>query len=218
MSHDVIADHWREHTACLARVEALLPLIDDLARLVCRTFEAGGTLYAFGNGGSACDAMHLVGELAGHYRLDRPALPAVVLGVDPALTTCIANDYAFADVFVRPLSSLVRPHDLVWGFSTSGRSPNVRAALDVAAARGAATVLATGDHPEEFPYAIVLRAPAAATARIQEVHTLVVHMVSDVVDRWAETGPAGRAGENCYERLILPPRPGSMANVATMTH
>ena len=185
MSLKVVEAHWTEHVRCIGLVKPLLPAIASLADQLCETFAAGGRLYTFGNGGSACDAMHLVGELAGHYHLDRPALPAVALGTDPALSTCIANDYAFEEVFARPLAALAQPGDIAWGFSTSGRSPNVRRALDVARAIGARTVLLTGAYPEALPYDLVLRVPSDATARIQEVHTLIVHMVSDIVDQWA---------------------------------
>jgi D-sedoheptulose 7-phosphate isomerase len=155
-------------------------------------FEAGGRLYAFGNGGSAADAQHLVGELIGRYRRDRRPLPAVALSTDPSVMTCIANDYTFEDVFARQVEALARAGDVVVGFTTSGQSANVVAGLAAARASGATTVLFTGRDggPAARHADLVLAAPADGTARVQELHVLFLHLVSEVVDAWA-TEPAG---------------------------
>jgi len=164
-----------------------LPAVLGAAELLCRAFAAGGVLYTFGNGGSAADAQHLTGELIGHYRRNRRPLPAVTLTCDPTVATCIANDYSFDDVFARQVAALVRPGDVVAAFSTSGRSPNVVAGLATARSRGATTVLFCGESggPAGEHADVLLAAPATSTARIQELHTLMLHLISEHVDAWA---------------------------------
>src|SRR5690606_21566254 len=145
------ADHWMraqiaDHVAAGERLTALVPELESLAAELAERFAAGGILYTFGNGGSAADAQHFTGELIGHYKADRRPLPAVTLSADPSAMTCIANDYAYDDVFARQVEALARPGDVVAAFTTSGRSPNVVGALRVARERGARTVLfAAGD-------------------------------------------------------------------------
>ena len=102
--------------------------------------RAGGHVYSFGNGGSAADA-NISPAIIGHYKRSRRALPAVTLSTDPTVMTCIANDYAYADVFARQISALARPTDVVAGFTTSGRSANVVTGLKAAHRAGATTVL-----------------------------------------------------------------------------
>ena len=134
-------------------------------------------------------------ELIGHYRRDRRPLPAVALSTDPSVVTCIANDYAFDDVFARQVEALARPGDVVVGFTTSGRSANVVAGLAAGRAAGATTVLFTGRDggPAAGHADLVLAAPADATARVQELHVLFLHLVSEVVDAWAAASRRRRA-------------------------
>lgn len=175
------------HQQAAVDLVRLLPTVLDVAQRLCAAYEAGGVLYTFGNGGSAADAQHLTGELIGHYKRDRRALAAVTLTTDATVTSCIANDYSYDDVFSRQVEALVRPHDVVAGFSTSGRSPNVVAALAAARTRGATTVLFGGSSggPAAEHADVVLLAPATQTARIQEMHTLMLHLISEYVDAWA---------------------------------
>ena len=133
-----------EHRALLDHVEQLLDLVDEAAGRLVRTFEAGGRVFTFGNGGSAADAQHLAAELVGRYTGDRRPLPATSLAVDPSAVTCIANDFSFEDVFARQVEALARAGDTVIGFTTSGRSANVVRGLAAARERGAATVLFGG--------------------------------------------------------------------------
>lgn len=168
-----------------------LPDVLAVARLMRDTFDAGGTVFTFGNGGSAADAQHLTGELIGHYRRDRRPLPAVTLTCDATVSTCIANDYDFDEVFARQVQALARPGDLVLAFSTSGRSPNVVAGLAAARARRATTVLLCGESvgPAGAHADVLLVAPSTQTARIQELHTLMLHVMSEFVDAWAADEP-----------------------------
>lgn len=183
----VLAQHLGAHIAAGIEAERLLPEVERVAARVIESFASGGRLYAFGNGGSAADAQHLAGELIGHYKRDRRPLPAVALSTDPSVVSCIANDYSFDEVFARQVEALARPGDVVVGFTTSGRSPNVVAGLAAARHAGATTVLFTGrDAAAAGAHAdLVLAAPADATARIQELHVLFLHLVSEAVDAWA---------------------------------
>ena len=176
-----------EHVAVAREVSGLAEPVRAVGRLLCDAFAAGGSVYTFGNGGSAADAQHLSGELIGHYKRDRRPLPAVTLSTDATVTTCIANDYSYDDVFSRQVTALARPDDVVIGFTTSGRSPNVVSALAAARAKGATTVLfggADGGPAREHADRLLL-APSTRTPRIQEMHTLMLHVISEFVDAWA---------------------------------
>lgn len=189
-------EHLDEHLSVIEGVRALLPRVDALAAEVRAVLERGGTLYTFGNGGSAADAQHLAGELIGRYCRERRPLAAVALSTDPTVTTCVGNDYGFAEVFARQVTALAGPADAVAAFTTSGRSPNVVAGLAAARRRGAVTALFTGgsdadpgpagEHADH-----VLAVPSRRTARVQEAHVLLLHLLSENVDRWA-AGEDGR--------------------------
>lgn len=181
--NDQLADHLLE----AAHLRGLLPAVAEVADLVVRAFGGGHRLYTFGNGGSAADAQHLATEFVGRYRRRRRPLPAVALTVDPSALTCIGNDFDFDEVFARQVSALAGPGDVVAAFTTSGRSGNVVRGLHRARERGASTVLfAAGDGADAAAHADhLLLAPGNATARIQEMHLLMLHMISEVVDDWA---------------------------------
>ena len=170
-----------------AFAELALADVLDVAAVLRDSFEGGGFLYTFGNGGSAADAQHFTGELIGHYKRDRRALPAVTLTTDATVISCVANDYSYDEVFSRQVEALARPGDVIAAFSTSGRSPNITAGLRAAKSQGATTVLfggATGGPAAAYADHQLL-APARDTARIQEVHTLMLHLISEFLDAWA---------------------------------
>jgi D-sedoheptulose 7-phosphate isomerase len=181
-----VTDALDEHLAVAESVRDLLPQVDELARLLIGTYEHDGRVYAFGNGGSAADAQHLAGELVGRYKRDRRPLAAAALSVDPSVVTCIANDYDFDDLFARQLRALARPGDVAVGFTTSGRSENVLRGLAVAREARATTVVFTGgDGPAAGLADHALVVPSSTTARVQEMHLLLMHLTLDQVDRWA---------------------------------
>ena len=132
---DVAAAHFAEHRAVAESVDSLLPTVGEVTTRLCKALAEGGRLYTFGNGGSAADAQHLAAELIGRYKRDRRPLPAVALTVDPSVVTCIANDYAWDDVFARQVEALARPGDVVAAFTTSGTSENVVRGLTAGAPR-----------------------------------------------------------------------------------
>jgi D-sedoheptulose 7-phosphate isomerase len=176
-----------EHRALVDRVEELGGAVAEVAARLIASFEAGGRVYAFGNGGSSADALHFAEELVGRFRRERRPLPAQSLAVDAAAVTCIANDYSFDEVFERQVRAFVRAGDVVVGFSTSGRSPNVVRGLAAAREAGATTVLFGGADggpaAEHADHALVI--PSQSTARVQEMHVLLLHLILERVDAWA---------------------------------
>jgi D-sedoheptulose 7-phosphate isomerase len=175
------------HIRTAEGAEALLPRVREVGGMLIDAFERGGTLYTFGNGGSAADAQHFTGEVIGHYRRDRRPLPAVTLTTDATVSTCIANDYAFEDIFSRQVEALAHPADVVAAFTTSGRSANIVQGLTAARANGATTLLfAGGDGGPSLQLADhALIAPSDETPRIQELHTFLLHALSEILDAWA---------------------------------
>jgi D-sedoheptulose 7-phosphate isomerase len=173
-----------EHLEVARRVEELLPAVDAVARRVIDAYGRGGRVFAFGNGGSAADAQHLAAELVGRYKRERRALAAVALTVDPSVVTAIGNDYSFEELFARQVEGLVGPEDVVVAFTTSGRSANVLRGLAAARGTGATTVLFSGgDEPADADHALVV--PSSTTARVQEMHLLLMHLLLDRIDAWA---------------------------------
>ncbi len=176
-----------DHRAVVAGLDDLLPDLQRAADRLIAAFSGDGRVYSFGNGGSAADAQHLAAELIGRYKRERRPLPAIALSVDPSVVTCIANDYAYEDVFARQVEALARPDDVVIGFSTGGTSQNVVRGLAAGRAAGATTVLFSGGDggPALALADIAIIVPSTTTARIQEMHLLMLHLLSDAVDAWA---------------------------------
>ena len=178
-----------EHRELLASVEQMLPLVDRAARLVTDAYAQDRRVIAFGNGGSAADAQHLVAELVGRFKRERRPLGAISLAADPSVVTCIANDYSFDDLFARQVEAHARAGDVAVGYTTSGRSENVIRALRAARTAGAATVLFTGGDDGGGPAVseadVAFVVPSTSTARVQEMHVLLMHLVVEQVDAWA---------------------------------
>jgi len=152
--------------------------------VICSALKKGNKVLAFGNGGSASDAEHMVGELIGKFAYDRAPLPAVALTCGSAALTAIGNDYGYEHVFKRQLLGLARKGDVAIGISTSGNSPNVVAAIAAANQKGLVTVAMTGaaDSALSKLAKITLRSPSTHTARIQEVHAFLIHSICRFVE------------------------------------
>jgi phosphoheptose isomerase len=155
------------------------------AETISRALLSGRKLLAFGNGGSASDAEHLVAELVGRFEGERRALPAVALTADSSVVTAIGNDYGYAHVFTRQVEALGAEGDIAFGISTSGKSPNVEAALAAAKARGMITIAMTGRDGGKMgaDADIHLNVAEQATPRIQEVHRTIMHAMCSLIDR-----------------------------------
>ncbi len=170
--------------AALRESEETLEAVARLARAVARSLREGGTIWLFGNGGSAADAQHLAAELVGRFLQERRALPAVALTVNSSVITAVANDYGFDQVFARQLEALGRPGDVALGISTSGRSANVVEGLRTAARAGLVTAALTGGDGGALRdvAAECIVVPASDTPRIQECHLLVGHVLCELVE------------------------------------
>ncbi|MCU0224790.1 MAG: D-sedoheptulose 7-phosphate isomerase [Acidobacteria bacterium] len=160
------------------------------AELLTSALARGGTVLLCGNGGSAADAQHIAAELTGRFLRERRGLPAVALTTDTSALTAIGNDYGFERVFARQIEALGRPGDVMVAITTSGSSPNVLRAIDEARARGLAVIglLGRDGGAARARCDAALVVESEVTARIQEVHILIAHILCEAADR-ALAGP-----------------------------
>jgi D-sedoheptulose 7-phosphate isomerase len=170
--------------ASMAGDRAFCASVARAAAMVTASLRVGGKLLLCGNGGSAADAQHWATELVGRFRRDRPGLAALALTADGTTLTALGNDYGYERVFARQVEALGRPGDVLFALSTSGRSPNILAALAAARAGGIATVGFTGAGGETMaPLCdLLLRVPHAETARIQEGHEALGHAICALIE------------------------------------
>jgi D-sedoheptulose 7-phosphate isomerase len=177
----IAEDSLRAHEKLL--VEAM-PTLAEIAQVLTRALKAGRRVLFCGNGGSAADAQHVAAELVGRFALEREPFPALALTTDTSILTAIGNDWDFKDIFSRQVKAHARPGDVVVGISTSGKSPNVVRALEVAREVGAVTLAFTGRNGGAVAKAadLCFKAPDAATPRVQELHLLAWHGICEVVE------------------------------------
>ncbi|NVN89192.1 MAG: D-sedoheptulose 7-phosphate isomerase [Desulfuromonadales bacterium] len=161
------------------------PLIADLSARLVATFKNNGKLLVMGNGGSAADAQHFAAEIVGRFKMERRALPAISLSTDTSILTAVGNDYGFESIFSRQVEALACSNDTVIGISTSGNSPNVLKALELARQRGCQTVALLGKDGGCIKNAcdLALVVPSSDTPRIQEGHITIIHIVCDLVEK-----------------------------------
>lgn len=154
------------------------------AQLIADAFLAKKKLLIFGNGGSAADAQHMAAEFMNRFLMERPELPAIALTCNSSNLTAIANDYNFVEVFSKQLKGLGLEGDVALGITTSGTSGNVLRALADARSRGLKTIALVGSYQDEVrPLSdIVISAPSSHTPRIQEIHSLALHIICELVD------------------------------------
>ena len=164
--------------------EANAGLLVATGRRMAECLRAGGKVLTFGNGGSAADAQHLAAELVGRFLRDRAAMSALALTSDSSVVTAIGNDMGYESIFRRQVDAHGRPGDVAVGITTSGRSPNVVQALQLARERGLVTVAMTGGGGGRLVGLVdyLIDVPHGETARIQEVHVMVVHVLCQVVE------------------------------------
>lgn len=164
--------------------ETLIPEIVGAAAMLTTSLRSGGTVVLFGNGGSAADAQHIAGELVGRFLLERDALAAIALTTDTSVLTCIANDYDYDDIFARQVEALVRPRDVAVAISTSGNARNVLRGAQAARAAGASVLGLTGETGGALAAHcdLCLKVPSNVTARIQEAHITIGHIICELVE------------------------------------
>ena len=154
------------------------------ATVIVEAFNNESKLMIFGNGGSAADAQHIAAEFVNKFMIERPPLPAMALTTDTSILTSVGNDYNFDDIFSKQIKALGMEGDVAWGISTSGEAANVLAGLRVARNRGLRTIGMTGSGAgkmAEFAQ-VLLRVDAENTARIQECHITMAHIICELVD------------------------------------
>jgi phosphoheptose isomerase len=180
-----IDEVFAEHARVTARAaQELPPVLERIATATYAGLRGGGKILACGNGGSAADAQHLVAELVGRFREERRALPAIALTADAATLTALGNDYGYERVFARQIEALARPGDVLFAISTSGNSANVVLAARTARELRCTVVALTGARGGELAghADLLLQAPSSVVARIQEVHTLCIHVIVESLD------------------------------------
>jgi len=158
--------------------------IYEVSKVIAGAFNDGKKLILFGNGGSSTDASHIAAEFINRFKRERPGLPALALNTDMAVITSIANDYDFSEIFAKQLKAISEEGDVVIAISTSGNSPNILKAMDVAKKKRLVTVAFTGLKGEKFAskaqYAFLV--PSDSTQRIQETHITLGHVVCQMVE------------------------------------
>ena len=161
-----------------------IALIQETAESIAGCFKSGGKLLIAGNGGSAADAQHLAAEFVNRFEIERPPLPALALTTDTSNITSIGNDYSFDQIFSKQVRALGKENDILLAISTSGGSPNIIKAVDAARSMGIKVVALTGKGGGTLADKadIVLNVDSKTTARIQEVHITVCHILCELVD------------------------------------
>jgi D-sedoheptulose 7-phosphate isomerase len=173
------------HTAVINKLmEENCAIIARFAATVKTALQQGNVIFFLGNGGSASDSQHLAAEFVGRFQKERRGLPAIALTTDTSILTAVGNDYGFEQIFARQVEALVKAGDVVVGLSTSGNSPNVIAALKTAAAKGAVTIGMTGSSGGQMANIcdLCVKVSSDTTARIQEAHILVGHIVCELTE------------------------------------
>lgn len=179
-SFDLFRAECSEHRAVLEATEiALVGEVERTLELWERCAKAGGKIFLFGNGGSAADAQHVAAELVVRYRYDRPPIAAIALTTDTSVLTAAGNDLGYDSIFSRQIEALGQKGDVAVGFSTSGSSRNVLGGLRSARSRGLITIGFTGGHGGAMAAVcdVLLTVPSSVTARIQEMHILLGHIL-----------------------------------------
>jgi D-sedoheptulose 7-phosphate isomerase len=196
-SKDPIETHLGQSLAALERAnsdEALLATARAIAAVIIAALLSGNKLLIIGNGGSAADAQHIAAEIIGRYKQDRAAYAAVALTTDTSALTAIANDYGFEQVFARQVTGLGQRGDVLLALSTSGRSPNILAALRTARGNGIATIGFTGTKGKtlgEFCDHLFV-SPSDDTPVVQQIHLTAAHAICDEIEQAMMRGAAGK--------------------------
>lgn len=191
---DRINQHFQSSIETKQDSMAILgPVIEQAGEMMVQSLLAGGKILTCGNGGSAGDAQHFSSELLNRFERERPSLPAIALTTDSSTLTSIANDYHYNEVFSKQIRALGNDSDILLAISTSGNSANVVQAIQAAHDREMRVVALTGKDGGDMASLLTaddmeIRVPSNITARIQEVHLLVIHCLCDFID-WQLFGP-----------------------------
>jgi D-sedoheptulose 7-phosphate isomerase len=173
----------------ITAMEVLCPAIAQAAELMAQRLLNGRKIMSCGNGGSAADSQHFAAEMLNRFETERPSLPAIALTTDTSTLTSIANDYSYNEIFSKQIRGLGQQEDILLAISTSGNSQNILFAIDAAHDRNMSVIALTGKDGGEMvmrlnPDDVLICVPSPSTARIQEVHLLVLHCICDLVDHY----------------------------------
>ena len=188
MSQDRIVAHFQSSLAGLTKAlqsNELLATTHAIAQAVTNALKAGNKLLLIGNGGSAADAQHIAAEIVGRYKQERPGWAAIALTTDTSALTAIANDYGFEQIFARQVQGLASRGDVLFALTTSGRSPNILAALKTARDMGVTTVGFTGTKGESLRASCdhLFVSPTDDTPVVQQIHMMAMHAICDDVEQ-----------------------------------
>jgi len=180
----------------LKEIELHLKLVEDfknseidkiieISKAIVSSLKSGGSIYLCGNGGSAADAQHIAGELMGKFRLNSKPFPAISLSTDTSVMTCIGNDYSFDNIFSRQVRALIKKNDLLWVFTTSGKSQNIIKACKEAKNCGGKVIAFTGRTETNFKEIadLIFKVDSEITSTVQEMHQLGYHIICGIVER-----------------------------------
>jgi len=182
---EIIAASINLHKELVNKFEnTRIDVILDISKTIINSLNKNGCIYLCGNGGSAADAQHIAGEFIGRFKKDRKPLPAVALSTDTSVLTCISNDFNFEQIFSRQIDALLKPNDILWALSTSGASPNIISAAQLAKVKGAKVIAFTGKPGSKLEEIsdLCLRANTNISSKAQEIHQLAYHIICELVE------------------------------------
>lgn len=181
----ILTDAFQRHSETFKNLENVLPEIENAAVLLLEAVSKNRKVLSCGNGGSAADAQHFAAEFVCKYKDDRRPLPAIALTVDTSIVTAIGNDYGFEYIFSRQVEALGEEGDVLVAITTSGSSKNVLAAMESARKKGMKIIVLTGFKGEKLKQDAdaVVAIPSEETARIQEMHGLIIHAWCEFIDK-----------------------------------
>ncbi|HEY3994152.1 MAG TPA: SIS domain-containing protein [Ktedonobacteraceae bacterium] len=184
-----LTDHCALLTAALMRLPAQATVLTEMALRLVQTLQSGRKVLVAGNGGSAAEAQHFAAELVGRFKRERAPYPVIALTTDTAILTAVANDYGYQDVFARQVQALGCPDDMLTVFSTSGESENLLRAVQAGRSRGMFITALVGERQCRLARVadLTIQVPEVETSIIQELHTIVVHLLCDLVEEHLAT-------------------------------
>lgn len=187
---DLVRETIEEHISVARAMQALEPVIAKAGQMCADALRSGKRIYLCGNGGSAADAQHIAAELIGRFVSDRRSLPAIALTTDTSALTAIGNDYGYEQVFSRQVEGLAEEGDVLIAISTSGNSTNILKAVQVARERGSRVIGLSGKSGGHLHTAVDLSlvVPSDVTARIQEMHIVIGHLLCALIESHLEIG------------------------------
>lgn len=177
----LLAEHQR---VLAATASSCAEAVEVAGQMVVDALASGHKVLLCGNGGSAADCQHMAAEIVGRFETERRGWPAIALTTDSSALTALGNDYGYEQVFARQVAALASPGDVLWAYSTSGRSANILRACEVAKQRGCQVLALTGAGPNPLSKMadVALCVPSANTARTQEVHLFLGHVLCSLID------------------------------------